>query len=58
MIYANKPATTDELRTNIEREIAAESADLGLKVVKHWVQRLQFCKRTRGSHTKEIEFHS
>ena len=28
MVYANKPATIDELRTNIEREIAAVSADL------------------------------
>ena len=28
MVYANKPATIDELCTNIEREIAAVSADL------------------------------
>ena len=28
MVYANKPATIDKLRTNIEREIAAVSADL------------------------------
>ena len=31
MVYANKPPTIDELRTNIEREIAAVSADLCLK---------------------------
>ena len=30
MVYSNKPATIDELRTNIEREIAAVSADLCL----------------------------
>ena len=58
MVYANKPATIDELRTNIEREIAAVSADLCLKIVKNWVQRLDFCKRSRGGHAKEIEFHS
>ena len=58
MVYANKPATIDELRTNIERETAAVSADLCLKIVKNWVQRLHFCKRARGGHTKEIEFHS
>ena len=58
MVYANKPATIDELRTNIEREIAAVSADLCLKIVKNWVQRLDFCKRARGGHAKEIEFHS
>ena len=50
MIYANKPATIDELCTNIEPEIAAVSADLCLKIVKNWVQRLIFCKRTRGGH--------
>ena len=58
MVYANKPATIDELRTNIEREIAAASADLCLKIVKKWVQRLDFCKRVRGGHAKNIEFHS
>ena len=43
MVYANKPATIDELRTNIEREYAAVSADLSLKIDKNWVQRLDFC---------------
>ena len=38
MVYANKPATIDELRTNIEREIAAVLA----LIVKNWVQRLDF----------------
>ena len=48
----------NELRTNIERKIGAVSADLCLKIVKNWIQRLDFCKRARGGHTKEIEFHS
>ena len=43
MVYANKPATIDELRTNIEHEITAVLADLCLKIVKNWVQRLDFC---------------
>ena len=50
MVCANKPATIVELRTNIEREIAAVSADLCLKIVKNWVQRLDFCKRACGGH--------
>ena len=33
-VYANKPATIAELCRNIEREIAAVSADLCLKIVK------------------------
>ena len=48
----------DELRTNIEREIAAASADLCLKIINNWVQRLEFCNRAGGGHAKEIEFHS
>ena len=44
MIYANKPATIDELRTNIEREIAAVSADLCLKIVE-----IGFCVWTSAS---------
>ena len=51
-VYANKPATIDELRTNIEREIAAVSADLCLTNVKNWVQRLNCRKRARGGHAK------
>ena len=58
MVYANKPVTNDELRTNIEYEIAAVLADLCLKIVENWVPRLDFCKRVRGAHAKEIEFHS
>ena len=58
MVYANKPARIDELRTNIEREIAAVSADLCLKIVQNWVQRPDFCKRFNGGHAKEIELHS
>ena len=52
MVYANKTATIDELRTNIEREIAAVSADLCLKIVKNSVQRVDFCKRAHGGRAK------
>ena len=40
MVWANKPTRIDKLRTNVERELAAVSADLCLKIVKKWVQRL------------------
>jgi len=42
----------------LKREIAAVSADLCLKTVENWVQRVDFCKRARGGHAKEIEFHT
>ena len=58
MVHAKKPAMIDELWTNIEREIAAVSADLCLKTVENWFQRLDFYKRARGGHAREIEFHT
>ena len=58
MVYVNKPATIDELRTNIQSEIVALAADLCLKIVKNWFQRLHFCNRARVGYAKEIVFHS
>ena len=58
LVYVNKPTTLQELRANIEREIAAIPVALCEKVVENWVQRLDFVKRARGGHAKEIEFHS
>ena len=58
LVYSNKPATICELRANIEREIAGISADFYKRVVENWVQRLDFVKRARGGHAKEIEFHA
>ena len=58
MVYANKSARIDELLTIIEREIAAVSDDLCLKIFKNGVQRLNFCKLAHGGHAKETEFHS
>lgn len=58
LVYSNKPTTIGELRANIEREIAGISADLCKRAVENWVQRLDFVKRARGGHAKEIEFHT
>ena len=43
LVYANNPATIQEVRANIEREIAAIPVNLCERVVKNWVQRLDFC---------------
>ena len=51
MVYANKPATIDELAR-------ISNVNLCLKIVKNWVQRLDIRKRGRGGHAKEIKFHS
>ncbi|GFY78708.1 putative DD41D transposase [Trichonephila inaurata madagascariensis] len=56
--YANKPTTLEELKANIEREIAAVSAEMCGRVMENWVQRIDRCKRARGGHMSEVEFHA
>ena len=58
LVYANKPATLDDLKDNIQREIANFPVNMCVRVVKNWVQRIDRCKRARGSHMIDIEFHS
>ena len=42
----------------MERYTSQQRVDLCLKIVKNFIERLDFCKRVRGGHAKEIEFHS
>ena len=51
-VYAKRPAMIEELHTNIEREIAAVSADLCLKIGKNWIQRMEIKKCDRCGHAK------
>ena len=58
LVYANKPATLDDLTDNIQREIANVPVEMCARVVENWVQRIGRCKRARGGHMTDIEFHS
>ncbi|GFY54409.1 putative DD41D transposase [Trichonephila inaurata madagascariensis] len=58
LVYANKPTTLEELKANIEREIAAVSAKMSGRVMENWVQRIDRCKHARCGHMSEVEFHS
>ncbi|GFY47670.1 putative DD41D transposase [Trichonephila inaurata madagascariensis] len=58
LVYANKPTTLEELKANIEREIAAVSAEMCGRVMENWVYRINRCKRARGGHMSKVEFHS
>ena len=57
LIYVNKPATLGDLKDNIQREIANVPVEMCAKVVENWVQRIDRCKRVRGDHMTDIEFH-
>ena len=58
LVYANKPATLDDLKDNIQREIANVSVEMCARVVENWVQIIDHCKRACGGHMADIEFHS
>ena len=58
LVYANKSATLDHLKDNIQREIANVLVEMCARVVENWVQRIDRCKRARGGHMTHIEFHS
>ena len=58
LVYANKPVTLDDLKDNIQREITNVPVEMCARVVENWVQRIDRCKRARGGHMNDIEFHS
>ena len=58
LVYANKPATVDDLKDNNEREIANVPVEMCARVVENWVQRIDRCKRAPNGHITDIEFYS
>ena len=38
-VYANKPATLDDLKDNIQREISNVPVEMCARVVENWVQK-------------------
>ena len=57
LVYANKPGTLDDLKDNIQREIVNVPVEICARVVENCVQRIDRCKRARGGHMIDIEFH-
>ena len=58
LVYATKSATSDDLKDNIQREIANVPVEMCVRVVENWVQRIDRCKRALSGLMAEIEFHS
>ena len=58
LVYANKPATLEDLKDNIQREIDNVPVEMCARVVENLVQRIDRCQRARGGHRTNIEFHS
>ena len=58
LVYAKKPATLDDLKDNIQREIANVPVKMCARVLETRVQRIDRCKRARSGRMTDIEFHS
>jgi hypothetical protein len=55
-VYVNKPHTLDQLRTNIETEIANISPAILQKVFKNFEKRLENCIERNGHHLNNVYF--
>ena len=58
LVYANKSATLDDLKDNIQRKIANVPVEIRARVLENWVQRIDSCKRACGGHMTDIHFRS
>ena len=57
-VYANKPATINALKNNIEEEIRAISPETLSNVLDNALQRAQECENENGAHLSNIIFHN
>lgn len=56
LVYADKPATIEQLEANINRDILAIRPEVLERVCQNWTERMGHVKRSRGGHMKEIIF--
>ena len=56
LVYANKPATIEQLEAKITREIHAIRPEVLERVMKNWTDRMGFLKCSRGGHMPKIIF--
>ena len=56
--YANHPQTIEALKHEIEVAIYGTEAQTIENVLKNWVDRMGYCKASRGSHLNDVVFHS
>lgn len=56
-VYANNPATIQQLKENIRGVIAEIEPELCRKVMENFVKRVDICQRSRGGHLEDIVFH-
>ena len=55
--YSNHPETIQDLKYEIQAAVAAIRPETIEKVLQNWVDRISYCKLSRGGHLSEIVFH-
>ena len=55
--YANHPETIQDLKYEIQVADAAIRPETIEKVLQNWVDRISYCKLSRGGHLSEIVVH-
>ena len=56
--YANHPETIQDLKYEIQAAVAATIRPETIeKVLQNWVDRISYCKLSRGGHLSETFFH-
>lgn len=58
IVYANKPATIQDLKINIRTEITAISTEILRNIVENYDIRVLACTRSRGGHLSNVIFHT
>lgn len=56
LVYANSPASIQDLKDNIRTEITKVTPDLCERVIGNWRSRMTACKRSRGGHLNDVIF--
>ena len=56
--YANLPETIEALKHEMEVAIRGIEAQTIENVLTNWVDRMEYCKASRGSHWNDVVFHS
>ena len=56
--YANHPKTIEALKQAIKVAMHGIEAQTTENVLKNWIDRMGYCKASRGSHLNDVMFHS
>lgn len=57
-VYADKPSTLEQLKTNIRQVMAEIPPNMCQKVVENYLKRITACNTSRGGHLNDVVFHT